>query len=172
MSANVTPESILQLGFGFWGSKTLLRAVELGIFTKLAGRALDLEALRGELKLHERSARDFFDALVALGMLERNDGRYKNAPSTEVFLDRNKPSYVGGILEMANARLYGFWGSLGEGLRTGEPQNEAKAGGDLFAMIYKDPVKLEGFLKSMSGLSRGASLAIARTVSWNDYKTV
>ena len=39
-----------------------------------------------------------------------------------------KPTYVGGMLEMANARLYPFWGSLTEGLRTGEPQNEAKAG--------------------------------------------
>ncbi|BAZ10457.1 O-methyltransferase family 2 [Calothrix sp. NIES-4071] len=31
-----TPEKILELGFGFWGSKTLLTAVELGLFTELA----------------------------------------------------------------------------------------------------------------------------------------
>ncbi|MGZ5969900.1 MAG: methyltransferase [Polyangiales bacterium] len=172
MSENMTPESILKLGLGFWGSKTLLSAVELGVFTKLAGRALDHDALRGELGLHERSARDFFDALVALGMLERKDGRYNNAPTTEIFLDRNKPSYVGGILEMANARLYGFWGSLTEGLKTGEPQNEAKTGGDLFGALYADPARLEGFLESMSGLSRGASLALARALPWGDYQTV
>ena len=64
-------------------------------------------------------ARDFFDALVALGMLERNAGRYSNTPATDLFLDPAKPSYMGGILEMANARLYPFWGSLTEGLRTG-----------------------------------------------------
>jgi hypothetical protein len=105
-------------------------------------------------------------------MLERRDGRYTNTKTTEIFLDRNKPSYVGGILEMANARLYGFWGSLGEALRTGEQQNEAKAGGNFFRDLYAEPARLESFLGAMTGLSRGASLAIARAVSWRDYKTV
>jgi hypothetical protein len=54
-------------------------------------------------------------------------------------LDRKKPSYIGGLLEMANARLYPFWGSLTEALQTGEPQNEAKQGGDLFESLYADP---------------------------------
>lgn len=172
MSDHVTPENIVRLGLGFWGSKTLLSAIELGVFTKLAGRELDLESLRGELGLHPRAARDFFDALVALEMLERRDGRYKNTVATEVFLDRNKPSYVGGMLEMANARLYGFWGSLTEALRTGQPQNEVKSGGDFFGELYAEPARLEKFLGAMTGLSRGASLAIARAVPWGDYKTV
>ena len=120
--AEVTPDAIMQLGCGFWGSKTLLSAVELGVFSELAEAGpLDGEALRERLGLHPRSAPDFFDALVALGMLEREDGRYANTPATDLFLDRAKPSYVGGILEMANARLYPFWGSLTEGLRTGQP---------------------------------------------------
>ena len=107
----VTPDAILQLGLGFWGSKTLLSAVELGVFRELAeAGGLDGEALRERLGLHPRSASDFFDALVALGMLERVDGRYSNSPATELFLDPAKPSYVGGLLEMANARLYAFWG--------------------------------------------------------------
>ncbi len=100
----------MQLGTGFWASKTLLSAAELGLFTELAKGPADAETLRGRLGLHERSARDFFDALVALGMLERKDGRYSNTPETDLFLDRAKPSYMGGILEMANARLYAFWG--------------------------------------------------------------
>ncbi len=172
MNDHITPESILRLGLGFWGSKTLLSAVEIGVFTTLAGRSLTLDELRGELALHERSARDFFDALVSLGMLERREGRYANAQATEVFLDRKKPSYVGGILEMANARLYGFWGSLTDALRTGKPQNEVKDGGDFFAAVYADSAKLEGFLGAMTGISHGASLAIARALPWSDYKTV
>ena len=124
------PEAILQLGTAFWGSKTLLSAVELGLFSELASSGpLDAEALRERLDLHPRSARDFFDALVALGMLERDNGLYRNTDDTDLFLDRAKPSYVGGMLEMLNARLFGFWNSLTEGLRTGEPQNEAKRGG-------------------------------------------
>src|SRR5665213_1059428 len=115
------PEHILQVGLGFWASKTLLSAVELGLFTELAKDSGDLEALQKRLGLHPRSALDFLDALVALKFLERLEGRYYNTPSTEFFLDRRKPSYLGGILEMANHRLYGFWGGLTEGLRTGRP---------------------------------------------------
>ncbi len=171
---DVSPEGILQLGFGFWGSKALLSAVELGLFSKLADQGpLDGEALRGELGLHERSATDFFDALVALGMLERQDGRYANTPSTELFLDRSKPSYIGGILEMANARLYPFWGSLTEGLQTGELQNEAKGGGEhFFEKLYSDPARLAQFARAMSAISTGAAHAIAAKFPWDGHKTV
>src|SRR6187402_3288191 len=151
------PDGIMQLGLGFWGSKTLLSAIELGLFTELAQSPQDAEAIGARLGLHERSRRDFLDALVALGMLEREDGRYRNTASTDIFLDKAKPSYIGGILEMANARLYGFWGSLTEALRTGEPQNEAKSGGDLFGSLYADPKRLEVFLEAMSGISLGAA---------------
>ena len=121
-----TPEPIVQLGLGFWASKTLLSAIELGVFSALADGPQDAETLRQRLGLHPRSAHDFLDALVALGMLERERDVYRNTPETGLYLDRAKPSYVGGLLEMANARLYPFWGSLTEGLRTGQPQNEAK----------------------------------------------
>ncbi len=124
------------------------------------------------LGLHGRSAADFFDALVALGMLEREGGRYANTPATELFLDRAKPSYAGGMLEMANARLYGFWGSLTEGLRTGAPQNEAKDGGDFFAALYADPARLAQFAQAMSSISGGAAQAIAAKFPWRDYATV
>jgi hypothetical protein len=122
--------------------------------------------------LHPRSARDFLDALVALGMLERDGDRYSNTPETDLFLDQGKPSYVGGLLEMANARLYRFWGSLTEALRTGQPQNEAKGGEeDFFTAIYADPGRLEGFLKAMTGISLGAAMAIANKFAWDRYET-
>jgi hypothetical protein len=100
-----TPAQIMQLGLGFWGSKTLLSAIEVGLFTDLAKGPLDAPTLASRLGLHSRGAFDFFDALVALGMLERSQGVYSNTPDTDLFLDRAKPSYIGGILEMANARL-------------------------------------------------------------------
>jgi SAM-dependent methyltransferase len=167
-----TPEAILQLGLGFWGSKTLLSAIELGVFSELAGGPLTAEELGDRLSLHERSRRDFLDALVALGMLERDEqGRYANTPSTDLFLDRAKPTYVGGMLEMSNARLYPFWGSLTEGLRTGLPQNEARRGGDFFAELYSDPARLEQFLHAMTGLSAGVSTAMAAKLPWVRYRT-
>ena len=167
----ISPDAIMQLGFGFWGSKTLLSAVELGLFTHLADGPLNAEMLRAQMNLHQRSFRDFLDALVALGMLERKGQDYSNTPAVNVFLDRRKPTYVGGMLEMANARLYPFWGALTEALRTGEPQNEAKQGRDLFDELYTDPRRLEGFLKAMTGLSAGAAAALSAKFPWRDYKT-
>ena len=169
----VTPDAIMQLGLAFWGSKTLLSAVEMRLFAVLSEAGpLDAEELRERLGLHPRGARDFFDALVALGMLERNAGRYSNTPATELFLDPAKPSYMGGILEMANARLYPFWGSLTEGLRTGKPQSEAKTGGDFFAAVYADPERLAQFAGAMSGLSAHTGRAIAAKFPWRDHGSV
>lgn len=169
----VSPEKIMQLGLGFWGSKTLLSAIEVGLFTALTDGRLSAQSLAERLGLHARSARDFFDALVALGMLEREGELYCNTAETDLFLVRGKPSYIGGMLEMANERLYTFWGSLTEGLRTGLPQNEIKTGGaGLFESIYGDPERLRLFLGAMTGLSMGASQAIAEKFPWRDYKTV
>ncbi|MGN6811995.1 MAG: methyltransferase [Thermomicrobiales bacterium] len=167
----ITPDRIMQLGFGYWGSRALLSAVELGLFTTLAAGPLDVEALRERLGLHPRGARDFFDALVALGLLERQDGRYRNTPETGAFLDRATASYRGGFLEMSSARLYGFWGALTAALRTGQPQNEAQTGGDFFEALYRDPARLRGFARAMTGISAGAAQAIARQFPWARYRT-
>jgi O-methyltransferase domain/Dimerisation domain len=167
----VTPANIFKLGFGFWESKTLLSAVELGLFTELAKGPAGLGELSRRLGLHDRSARDFLDALVALKLLDRQDGRYSNTLETDHFLDRAKPSYVGGLLEMANARLYQSWASLTEALKTGQNQNEGKETGDIFAALYADPDRLRLFLAAISGVSLGAAQAIAAKFPWKDYKT-
>jgi hypothetical protein len=167
------PDHILEVGLGFWASKTLLSAVEMEVFTELAKHPETLESLQGRLGLHPRGARDFFDALVALKFLERRDGRYYNTPSTDLFLDKRKPSYIGGILEMANHRLYPFWGELTTALRTGLPQNEVKLGtANPFDALYADPARLKEFLRAMSGISHGANMTIARSFLWSKYKTV
>lgn len=168
------PGHILQTGLAFWASKALLSAVEMEVFTELASHPASLDTLQGRLGLHPRSARDFFDTLVALGFLVRDDqGIYSNTPATDLYLDKRKPSYVGGILEMCNHRLYRFWADLTEGLRTGQPQNEVKHGRpNLFETLYADPARLKEFLRAMTGLSRGANVAIAHQFPWAQYKTV
>src|SRR5271155_3923259 len=172
MNEHPTAESIFQVGLGFWPSKVLLSAVEMELFTDLAKAPQSLESLQGRLGLHPRSARDFLDALVALGFLLRADGEYSNTPATDLFLDKRKPSYIGGMLEMANHRLYGFWSHLTEALRTGLLQNEPRSGGaPLFETLYADPARLKGFLAAMTGVSHGANMAIASKFPWAGYKT-
>ncbi len=117
------PGRLMQIGMGFWPAKTLLSAVELGVFTALSGKSLTAHELQHELGLHPRGVADLLDTLVALDMLARDgDGeaaRYRNTEETAHFLDRNSSTYMGGFLEMANSRLYRFWGDLTEALKTG-----------------------------------------------------
>ena len=171
MTDGPTPANIFKIGFGFWASKALLSAVELGVFTELAKGQADRATLSRRLGLHDRSARDFLDALVALKLLDRNDGHYCNTAETDLFLDRGKPSYVGGILEMANSWIYPNWALLTEALKTGRNQNEATESGDAFTALYADPDRLRGFLAAMSGASLFPAQAIAAKFPWQNYKT-
>ena len=95
----------------------------------------------------------------------------RNTPSTDLFLDKHKPSYIGGILEMANQRLYRHWGHLTTALRTGETRMKPRGEADLFAALYADPARLKGFLRAMTGISHGANMTIARKFPWSNYKT-
>ena len=171
------PSRILEVGFGFWASKVLLTAVELDVFTKLSDRSLSGEELGQELGLHPRAIWDFFDTLVALKFLNRDgDGRaarYSNTDETAHFLDRRKPGYVGGILEMANARLFRFWSDLGPALKTGKPQNEVKhSQKPLFEELYADVARLEQFMGAMTGVSRGNFAAFAEKFDFSPYQTL
>src|SRR5215212_6053401 len=157
MTQHHDPAPILQTAFAFWNSKVLLTAVEFGLFTKLSQRPLSGVELGRELGLHPRGTSDFFDALVAMKFLEREgDGahaRYFNTPAGALYLDKSSRRYIGGILEMLNARLFRFWNDLPEALRTGQPQNETKHGDKgIFEELYSDPDKLEQFLGGMTGL--------------------
>lgn len=166
-----SPDRLLQLGMGFWASKAMLSAVELGVFTALAGAARSKEELERALGLHPRASRDFLDTLVALGALERENGQYRNTPDAELFFDRAKPSYVGGLLEMMERRLYADWGSLTDALRTGLPQNRTKDGASPFDELYRDEASLRSFLQAMTGVSLGAAQAIAKKFPWQNYRT-
>ncbi|MCF0072948.1 acetylserotonin O-methyltransferase [Dyadobacter sp. CY261] len=174
-----SPESILQMGTGFWASKVLLTAVDFDLFTLLAETGpLTAGELKQKLDLHctDRHLFDFLDTLTGLGFLNRTGiletASYSNSPDTDLFLDMKKPAYVGGILKMLNNRLYGFWGTLEEGLRTGKPQNEAKQGENLFDAIYKSPEQLENFMNAMSGIQVGAFMAFAQKFDFSKYKTL
>ncbi len=167
----LNPAKIMQTGLAFWESKTLLSAVELELFTELAKHPSDHESLQRALGLHPRGSRDFFDALVALGFLKRENGLYSNTPETDLFLDKSKASYVGGTLEYSNSRLYPNWKLLTAALRTGRPQSDSNRVDDLYSQVYDDPAKTKEFLRAMSGISRPANIAIAQRLPWGPYKT-
>jgi hypothetical protein len=158
-------------------SKVLLTAVKLGVFDALRDGPLTGEAIRERLALHARAVPDFLDALLSLGMLEREgdgaDARYRNTPDGARHLVRGREDYMGGALEMYDDRLFRFWGDLGEALRTGQPQNEVKhTGAPMFDELYRDPARLEQFMAAMSGISRRNFVALAERFDFRPYGTL
>jgi hypothetical protein len=175
--APLDPSHIIQVGTGFWASKTLLSAAELEVFTELGDDAITGVELGDRLGLHPRAIDDFFDTLVALGFLDGDDEgterRYRNTPETALFLDKASPAYIGGLLEMASARLYPFWGDLTEALKTGAPQNEIKQTGTaFFEELYSDEARLEQFMGALSGIGAGNFHALAEKVDFTRWETV
>jgi predicted O-methyltransferase YrrM len=137
------------------------------------------KAIKSQLGLNctDRHLFDFLDALTCFGFLKREGlletAHYSNSLDTDVFLDKAKPSYIGGMLEMLNNRLYGFWGNLEEGLKTGMLQNEAKGGGEsIFAVIYQTPDLLKEFVNAMSGVQMGNFMAFAQSFDFSKSKTL
>jgi SAM-dependent methyltransferase len=167
----------MEVGMAFWPAKVLLSAIELQLFTELGSRAMTGAELQSALRLHARANPDFFDTLVALRFLDRDgdgpEARYRNTVETATFLDRQSPQFMAGFLEMANARLYRFWGDLTEGLRTGSPQNEIKhTGASMFGELYSKPERLQQFMEAMAGISAGNFQAFADKFDFSRYKTL
>ncbi len=177
MTQQVDPSRILNTGLAFFNSKALLTAVKMNLFTVLGKRPQSRDEIKKELNLNGRGLYDFLDSLVSMGFLNREGIRseaiYSNAEDTSVFLDKNKPTYMGGILEMANNRLYPIWNNLELGLTTGKPQNEMKAGGSsLFEELYKDLDRTREFIRAMAGVQMGNFIAFAKSFDFSGYHTL
>jgi hypothetical protein len=165
------PDRILEIGHAFRASKALLTAVELGIFTALADGPLDLETLRRRVGIHARGARDFLDALVAVGMLNRQvDGSYINTPETDRYLDRNKSTYVGALLERFGVEQYELWSSLTKAVQTGLPQYDQSMVNN-FGPVYADKRSRDLYVEGMTARTRPAARALAAIFRWADYRT-
>ena len=177
MSNQLDPSHIMQTATAFWASKVLLTAVEFDLFSVLGDGSMTASQLGETLELHPRGTYDFFDALVALNFLDRDgdgpEGRYKNTPETGAFLDKKSPTYIGGMPEMLNARLFGFWNHLGTALKTGQPQNEVKIHGKpFFEELYASEARLGQFLEAMSGIQAANFHQLAEKFDFSRYNTV
>lgn len=172
-----SPEHVMRIGAGFWPAKVLLAANEFDLFTVLADDSLRASEIERALDLHPRATRDFLDALVSLGVLERegdgDDPRYRNTPETGAFLNRDDPRYIGGALDIFNNPIYEHWGTLEEALKTGQPQAIIEETGEsFFENLYSEPERLEEFAEAMSGLSKGNFLAFVEEFDFSDYDTM
>lgn len=177
MDAKPDPSHIMQTATAFWASKVLLTAVELDLFSTVGEGAMTASQLGEALGLHPRGTYDFFDALVALKFLDRDgdgpDGKYKNTTETSAFLNKKSPTYIGGLPQMLNSRLFGFWNDLGMALKTGKPQNEVKHNGKpMFEELYSDGARLGEFLDAMTGFQAVNFQQLAEKFDFSKYRSV
>jgi len=165
-------DRLFEIGSAYRQAKVLLSAVELGVFSELAAGPLDARDLASRIRVHGRSARDFFDALVATGLLTRDDeGRYRNTEESDFYLDRAKPTYLGASFDQYNRREYALWGSLTQSLRTGNPAAETH-GQDHFGSLYSDAARFRTFVAAMTSGSLLAAQGIAHQFPWENYQTL
>lgn len=167
------PQKILEQGMAFWPSRVVLTAVEFGVFTELAGGPRSAPELMERFGWQPRASGPFLDALVGMGLLRRDrSGLYSNSRQAGLFLVRGRPSYIGGIMELASKRLYDLWSGLGDLLRTGRPEAEEEQGeNEFFSSLYRDPIALRDFLVGMTGISTGEATLIAARFPWRRYRT-
>ena len=166
-AAEPDARGIWQLGIAFFSRKTILTAAEMGVFTLCAQRTWTGDELRQRLELHPRGARDFLDALVALGMLERDGGGYRSSAVAAQFLDPEQPSYLGRFLRMADAR----WDRLAEGLRTGEPQNGTRHSAAMFTEQYRDTGTWRMYMVGMDYLNAPLAARLAERFDWSTVES-
>jgi precorrin-6B methylase 2 len=172
----ITPARTLQTGYGFWSAKVLLTAINFELFTLLSDTGKTADEIKTALNLQGRGLSDFLDSLVALQFLYREGNgptaQYNNTLEADSFLNKKRPTYIGGILEMANNRLYSSWANLGKALQTGLPQNEIKQGEQsAYDVLYADEKKLAEFVYAMSGAQRNTFTAFARQFDTSGYQT-
>jgi Dimerisation domain/O-methyltransferase domain len=170
--AHPRADRIFEIGTAYRQAKVLLSAVELGVFSELATGPLGATDLASRINIHSRAARDFFDALVAMGVLARDgNGQYRNTEESDFYLDRAKPNYLGASYEQYNRREYALWGSLTQSLRTGRPAAETQ-GQDHFRLLYNDAGRFRTFVTAMTSGSLLAAQGIADQFPWGKYEVL
>jgi hypothetical protein len=166
-----SPDRLLDIGFAFRGAKTLMSAIEFDVFTALSKGPAECDVLMNRLGIHPRGARDFFDALVAMRLLRRDQlGRYSNSSDCERYLNRNSPDYLGDLFEHLNTRMYDIWGRLSHALRSGSPQSGALGNGG-YAALYTNTRALSQFVRAMTAGSLMPAKALAAEFAWHKYTT-
>jgi hypothetical protein len=166
-------QTLVESGMAFWSARLIQTVVEHGVFTELAGGPRSTQELADVLGWHPRAAGTALDALVAAGLLRRDrSGRYSNTARIGMFLDRTKPSYMGGMMELSSKRLYELWLGLGDLLQTGRPAAEEERGeNEYYSALHRDPAGLRDFLAGMTGISTWEATLLAARFPWKRFRT-
>lgn len=115
----LTPKPIMELAAAFQRSRPLLTAFELGLFTALNDQTLTSEDVAAALDTDPRATDRLMNALAALGLIEKRDGRFGNTPLARKYLVKGHPDYMAGLGHTNH--LWDSWSRMTEVVRAGHP---------------------------------------------------
>ena len=162
-------DAISRLSTSFAEARLLQTAVELGVFEFLAHRPATRAQLGSELGLHPRLGRDFFNSLVALGLLERtDDDLYRNSPPAQQYLVPGGTVFLGGRIRTAAQRHYHSWGRLSELLREGHLTGD---GDKVFDRLYTEPERARTFFGHMDANNALVAQQLTEQIDWSGYRS-
>jgi predicted O-methyltransferase YrrM len=160
LQAITTKKELTQTVYGFRASRIILTAFELGLFTKLADKAMSSERLAKIIGADGRATERLLNALCPLGLLKKNKGQFANTRIARDFLVAGEPQFMAGLTHTANQ--WQSWHTLSAAVRRGASVIDRKAGPG-------DEKRLPGFIAAMH---ERASLQAARMVKLLDLANV
>ena len=163
-----TAQPLLQMAADFYRWRTVLFAIELDLFTVLGAAPATENEVRERFGLDERGTGHFLDALVAVDLLTRTGDRYTTTALSAEFMDSGKASYLGRFLNLADDR----WARVGDGLRTGEPQNGTRNVSSMFTEQHRDLAAWRAYYGGMDALNGPSGVALAHAFDWSSVKRV
>jgi SAM-dependent methyltransferase len=161
---------LLELANGFVSFKTFSAALELELFTKLAGgRAMTADEFAAESNLHARPARLLLAACASLGLLDKSGDRYQNSALAEEYLVIGRPQYFGGFVRFCDRKLYSSWHHIMDALRTNRPVTWDPDSQDS-AYSADDDVVMETFWEAMHSLAGATAGALAEAYNFGQHR--
>jgi len=112
-----SPDQLLQLLFGFQPTRVLLTGFELGVFTALGDARKPSADVARALGTDPRATDRLLNALVAIGVLQKEGDLFFNTPLAARFLVEGKPPYLAGLGHAVH--VWNHWNTLTECVRRG-----------------------------------------------------
>jgi len=149
------PGDLLEIAGYFWKTAALHAAVKMDIFTVIADGQIAGEEIGRQLNAAPKSVIRMLDALVAMELLVKADGKYANSDSGQTLLSKNSPKYIGHII-MHHHHLVEAWSKLDQAVQTGRPIRGRSS--------FSKEEWRESFLMGMFNLAMGLAPQLVRQI--------
>ena len=147
------PKPVLSLIEAFRHSKTMFAATSMGVFEMLHEGPATAEAVAERLGANGGAMARLLDGCAALGLLEKRDGVYGNAPAAETYLYSGSAHTLRGYVRYSDEALYPMWGHLEDAVREGTHRWTQSFGleGPIFSAFFRTDAAMRDFLMGMHG---------------------